>query len=671
MKNLFLLIFFFFTLISKSQNIANSSSNSTDYLTNQYSVVSEIIDKSVAITLSANAGNVFYNNLVFNNTTGVSTNNITPWALNNMAEYFNPNLNLARASKVSKKVKDKKLKESSNANKQVVNPQIPNMGILSLSPNYGTRGEVMQVYITGINEPFLTTTAEVKLVHQDGSQIGFINPLFILSPNLLSSNLNIPNSASYGFYDFIFDVLDYPSLLASLPNAFYVGPSNSVSGKVYVDYNNNGAFDAGVDFLAKGYIVSGGNRAALTDNNGNYQLYYPEGNVTVSPTDIQEPGVSVFPQSNNYTFTSTIVQLNNQDFRIFPQTEYHNLSISIYPSISARHNDLINFVVMVKNLGFHTENATVTVTNQTPEFCSFSGSNITPASINGNSQTFHLDNFEPFEQRFLFVGYLVNGFANDVLTLNCSVQSQFTDDFPENNTSEASSTVISSYDPNIKEVYPSVLDTGFVTRGEYLNYTIHFQNTGNDTAFNIRVFDQLSDFLDISTFEFIGATHNCLPKFYENGLLVFYFNDILLPDSTTNEPESHGILSFKIKPKANFMLGDVINNTAEIYFDYNEAVITNTTSSEMTLNSAIEIMPHASTVHPNPTKDRFTINFENSVTSPNVSIINILGKEQKNFSVLYSSKNKVQLDICNLANGIYFVKIESNLYNQVVKVIKE
>lgn len=57
--------------------------------------------------------------------------------------------------------------------------------------------------------------------------------------------------------------------------------------------------------------------------------------------------------------------------------------------------------------------------------------------------------------------------------------------------------------------------------------------------------------------------------------MVFTFDNILLPDSTTNEPGSHGFVKLRIEQAAGNQAGDVIYNSAAIYFDFNDPVITN------------------------------------------------------------------------------------------------
>ena len=54
-------------------------------------------------------------------------------------------------------------------------------------------------------------------------------------------------------------------------------------------------------------------------------------------------------------------------------------------------------------------------------------------------------------------------------------------------------------------------------------------------------------------------------------------HDINLPDSTSNEPESHGYIKFKVSPQADMVEGTQVENFADIFFDFNDPIRTNTT----------------------------------------------------------------------------------------------
>ncbi|MBK9629212.1 MAG: DUF11 domain-containing protein [Flavobacteriales bacterium] len=103
---------------------------------------------------------------------------------------------------------------------------------------------------------------------------------------------------------------------------------------------------------------------------------------------------------------------------------------------------------------------------------------------------------------------------------------------------------------------------------------IRFQNTGTDTAFNVVVTDTLPSTLDPATISLVTASHANTWSLQGQGTLKFILPNILLPDSNVNEPMSHGLISFRIRPKQPLTAGTVIENIANIYFDFNPPVIT-------------------------------------------------------------------------------------------------
>ena len=66
---------------------------------------------------------------------------------------------------------------------------------------------------------------------------------------------------------------------------------------------------------------------------------------------------------------------------------------------------------------------------------------------------------------------------------------------------------------------------------------------------------------------------------YNDGLVKFNFPHINLPDSNSNEAASHGYVQYKIRAKDSLAIGSTIENTANIFFDFNPPIITNTTNN--------------------------------------------------------------------------------------------
>jgi uncharacterized repeat protein (TIGR01451 family) len=140
--------------------------------------------------------------------------------------------------------------------------------------------------------------------------------------------------------------------------------------------------------------------------------------------------------------------------------------------------------------------------------------------------------------------------------------------------------ITDSYDPNDKLVLPAgVTAEHYTAFGQELEYTVRFQNTGNDYAYRVVVVDTLSEKLDLSTLRIAGASHRY--RFAVSGkgrpVLTFTFNDIMLPDSTRDQAGSNGFVKFTIKPLAGLPEKTRIENFADIFFDYNPPVRTNTT----------------------------------------------------------------------------------------------
>lgn len=163
----------------------------------------------------------------------------------------------------------------------------------------------------------------------------------------------------------------------------------------------------------------------------------------------------------------------------------------------------------------------------------------------------------------------------DVVCFDVSVTPTVGDNNLTNNQLSHCFLILNSYDPNNKEVYPF---EGYIdSTVSWLTYTINFQNTGNASAQHIYILDTLDSNLDVGSMQLLSYSHDNLTEVLPGGIIKFNFPNIYLPDSNSNEPESHGYIRFKIKLKDNLAVGTYIQNTAYIYFDFNPPIITNTT----------------------------------------------------------------------------------------------
>ena len=179
---------------------------------------------------------------------------------------------------------------------------------------------------------------------------------------------------------------------------------------------------------------------------------------------------------------------------------------------------------------------------------------------------------------------------------------------------------IGAFDPNDKQGYPlGVGEEHYISANGQIDYRIRFQNTGTDTAFTVAIQDVLSDYLDISSVRPGASSHPYTFQILEDRTIEFRFDNILLPDSTTNLAASQGFVQFTVMQVQDNPAGAIIENNAAIYFDLNEPVITNTTYHQIgevvvILDEATEEALSLSSplkVYPNPFSGQVTFEFAN------------------------------------------------------------
>ena len=215
-----------------------------------------------------------------------------------------------------------------------------------------------------------------------------------------------------------------------------------------------------------------------------------------------------------------------------------------------------------------------------------------------------------------------------------------------------------SYDPNDKagEPYGQGANNAILP-GTAITYTVRFQNTGTAEAYDIYILDTIDADLDMNSFEILASSHAMVPSILQDNVVRFTFSNIMLPDSNTNEPMSHGYVSYRISPRSGVADGAVINNTAGIYFDYNPAVITNTTLHTIDYTLGVKELSKGGSIRvmPNPANDKVFINLTDKGNCT-VSLINMLGE------IVYTStnnKDQLLLSTSGIPAGIYLVRAEN------------
>ncbi len=223
-----------------------------------------------------------------------------------------------------------------------------------------------------------------------------------------------------------------------------------------------------------------------------------------------------------------------------------------------------------------------------------------------------------------------------------------------------------AYDPNDKLVHPNREDS-LALFGQTLTYTLRFQNTGNDYAEDVVVTDTLDTNLDLSTFKVLDTSHpdHLVVESVADDPYVFNFrfDDIILPDSTSNPIGSNGHVTFSIKPFDGLAYGTTINNTGHIYFDFNPPIVTNTTGT--TYVDAFPVVSAKETLHdlnieifPNPTKGHIQL----SETVDRIKVLDLTGRQ------LLEEFNQHAFSLEEFISGIYIVELTKDGRSRTEKI---
>ena len=434
--------------------------------------------------------------------------------------------------------------------------------------------------------------------------------------------------------------------------------NSNISGQVFIDLNENGIKDS-LEQGVSGHLVrmNPGNHYTFTNNDG---YYYFRGDTGLTNTVKYVAQNYWYETTNNYYHYVTLDSLSHVvdtlDYAVKSRVNINDVSVYI-PGSLTRANFETHYWLTYKNWGTVTASGTIEF-HYDPLLTYNASTPLAPVSHVGNTLTFAYDTLGPGAQRILRVDFQIPGVQNlgDTLHLYAMITPLVPDTFVTNNYDTLQQVITGSYDPNDKTVSPAGYGQwGFVEHGQRLTYIIRFQNTGTDTAFTVVIRDTLDSDLDIETFVVEAYSHPVTWQLHSGNELFFTFQNIMLPDSNVNEPESHGFIRYSISPKQGLADGTTATNTSYIFFDYNPAVVTNTT-----LNTFVTNIPVAKPIleilktlaFPNPSNDVVYINLPEFTRK--VEVYNNAGLLVQQ---LVPQKQVAEINVKELPMGVYIVKI--------------
>lgn len=224
--------------------------------------------------------------------------------------------------------------------------------------------------------------------------------------------------------------------------------------------------------------------------------------------------------------------------------------------------------------------------------------------------------------------------------------------------------LVGSFDPNDILAYPAGYRSEHrIDANQDIEYTIRFQNIGTDTAFNIAIENMVDLSLDLESLKAGSSSHDYVLTILESGALRFDFYNILLPQSAIDAPGSNGFVSYKISQKPDLPDGTQINNSADLYFDFNAPIVTNTYTHQIG-DEYIEVILDNNTIllddqllaSPNPARDVMKIEVPNSLLE-----ISYILYDTKGFIVNAANcpTNAFYINKGVMQGGLYILEIRS------------
>jgi hypothetical protein len=557
-----------------------------------------------------------------------------------------------------------------------------------------SQGQMM--YQITIQNSFIGDSVKVKdmggmMIYEEVNSTGQ-TPWYVMAPVYTAFGYVQDNQVMGGFANFYGSpakVISGIDTVYNIMNTYGIPVSNpctydNVSGKVYVDYNNDCIFNGADVPLSSIPVVASlalNSPTMSSTSASGYSNFLGDYTLQAQQTWMTNYSVSI-PGYYQFIFPSTTCSPSIQNFTTLPQANVDfslqcssniDVKAAIHSTGFVRPNIPFKLYPYVNNTGCNAASGVLKLVLD-PDVVYNAALSTNPATtISGDTLMWNYSNLSNLSNGMYWNSFFAGVHLTpttavnigDILCFEVITNVSAGDIDATNNTSTLCLGVVNSYDPNMKEVSPK--GTGVAgnippTTTE-LTYTVHFQNTGNAFAYSIYVIDTLDSDIEAASLQILGATHSMVPQWLSSNIVRFNFNNINLADSMSNEPASHGAFSFKVNLNNALPLGTEIKNTAHIYFDLNSAIVTNTTLNTIALSAGIDenhIQSQNVSVYPNPFTDATTFSINSSKVNEIYSfeLYDVVGKKVK--SIANISAKQFEITRNGLENGVYFYKIISS-----------
>lgn len=446
------------------------------------------------------------------------------------------------------------------------------------------------------------------------------------------------------------------------------GEKYSVTGNIIFDNDNNGCDtnDYKKDNNLIKVLDENNELLSYSLQNSNYLLSFNSGQYIYQLQNIDSALFNIHPKSYEVNFENDNV-LGSQDFCISPREIFEDVNISIIPVDIARPGFDSKYRLIYTNEGTQIISGQITL-NFPSEYVEYLSSSAELSAQYENSLVWNYSELHPFESRQIDVLFNLNSPIEnpalnhgDTIKFSTHVDPVKNDRRMPDNSACLEQEVVNSWDPNDK----TCLEGSTIIpemAGEYIHYKIRFENTGSASAINIVVKDFIDPTqFDIGSLHTVDSSHEMKTNIVNKNEIEFYFENIELP---FHDDLNDGYVTFKIKTLPSLTLGDKIENTAEIYFDYNFPIVTNTATTEFIVISAVEEEPKiegetTSRLFPNPATEKIYLNTKQPISF--LSFYDSSGRLLVNYQFVEETNEQI-ISIDHLQSGLYYLSFGGEQY---------
>lgn len=505
-----------------------------------------------------------------------------------------------------------------------------------------------------------------------GSGIGFDGVVADWSLNLNSPCIDRGDPSET---DLLTDKSDNPRVVNIIDiGAYEFQRNNYFGGYVFYDVNNNCKKDSGEMGINMNLIkILAGPHFTCTDKKGRFVNNHNDtGNLIISY--VKNNGIYTYwhlssgnPAQYNIHITPNIRDTNN-NFGILPTLNVKDLRVFLtgLNGFRARPGRYECYTLVYENIG------TTTISSGSLNLKLDTRVNLQSANPNYTSYThpnasWSFLNIKPSERRQinLIIKIDTSLSVDDSIYFYTSILPTTGDSDITNNYDTLKQIIVAAIDPNDKQCSPY---GNILPQTLKIDYLIRFQNTGNHVAYKVKVVDTISENLPLTKVLLKTTSHPYELQVRDN-VLIWTFNNIMLPDSTSDEPNSHGYISYSAYIKPGLAIGTKITNKAYIYFDYQLPISTRSTINIITKLDDIEepaiIENNDYRIYPNPASGLLNIIYLGTNQNQELFLMNSLG--QMISCLKLKPGEKEEINISNIPNGLYLIRdIKEGKVNKII-----